>query len=777
MKKFYITTPIYYPNARLHAGHAYTTLACDALARYKRQCGFDVAFLTGTDEHGEKLERAAAAAGMTPQAFVAEKRREIQDLWKLLEIENTHFIYTDRPDHTASVHRLLRLAREREPEVIYKSRYEGRYCIFDERYLSEGTEPVDCDICGRPGELISEDNYFFKLSAFQDRLLKHYEEHPDFVVPDFRFNEVKSFVRSGLRDISISRRRIKWGIPWPDDPEHVFYVWYDALTSYMTGIGYGKAEGGDETFRKFWPADVHMIGKDIIRFHAVYWPAFLMAAGEPLPEQIVAHGWLLVGQDKMSKSKGNAVYVEPVAKFFKAETNGVVSGSDVLRYYVLREFIFGQDGSISYERMLERYNTDLANNLGNLASRTLSMLHRYFGGEIPEPIAEWNILTGLLRDEQGAAARSELVPQEAADFIRESRTFRIVGESEILRESFIDKWERYDFFYALANMFGVPIEAERKKLPEEALKYFSDDKAEPFLAWVNKYLSDNAPWRLADQDLKHNRKRIATVLCTAAEALRFAAVLLSPVIPRAAQRLWDQLGCEGDVRDQDPAQLRWGGLKPGTKIGKPEIIFPRLDVAKSVEKLLALEVGDQAVAPVYDRRSAEESSKKGTTVENQPEQKPEAAPESPDRPRRRIAYSPELPSPESRTPSPESRTPSPAPQAAPSADQKITIEDFAKVEMRVGEVVAAERIPKADKLLKIQVDIGTEVRQVLAGIAQYYEPEKLVGMKVVVVTNLQPRKMRGLESNGMIVAASVGEEGKPVLATFKEEVPKGSKLR
>ncbi len=705
MKKFFITTPIYYPNARLHAGHAYTTLVCDALARYKRQCGFEVAFLTGTDEHGEKLERAAAAAGMTPQAFVAGKRREIQDLWKLLEIENTHFIYTDRPDHTASVHRLLRLARERDPNVVYKARYEGRYCIFDERYLSDGTEPANCDICGRPGELISEDNYFFRLSAFQDRLLKHYEVHPEFVVPDFRFNEVKSFVKSGLRDISISRRRIKWGIPWPDDPEHVFYVWYDALTSYMTGIGYGKAEDGDETFRKFWPADVHMIGKDIIRFHAVYWPAFLMAAGEPLPKQIVAHGWLLVGHDKMSKSKGNAVYVEPVAKFFKEETHGVVSGSDVLRYYVLREFIFGQDGSISYERMLERYNSDLANDLGNLASRTVSMINRYFDGRVPTPSAEF----------------------------REQATDMGWTYDEAARQTTTTYVDGFEFSRAIESVWA-------------------------FVNILNGYLNEKAPWILAQDPTK--RAELADVLYSTASALRLICVLLYYILPHACKKLWAQLGCEDELKNQNPKEFNWQGLQPGARVGKPEIIFPRLDVAKSIEKLLALDAGEQVTVETPLRGvSTDESSKERTTVENQSEEKPEA------------------PAAATSGPMLDSQPPVPAPQAAPPADQKISIEDFAKVEMRVGEVVSAERIPKADKLLKIQVDIGTEVRQVLAGIAEHYQPEQLVGMKVVVVTNLQPRKMRGLESNGMIVAASVGEEGKPVLVTFKEEVPRGARLK
>jgi methionyl-tRNA synthetase len=707
MKKFYITTPIYYPNARLHAGHAYTTLACDALARYKRQCGYDVAFLTGTDEHGEKLERAAAAAGMTPQAFVAEKRQEIQDLWKLLEIENTHFIYTDRPDHTLSVHRMLRAADK--AGYVYKGHYQGRYCIYDERYLLEGTEPATCDICGRPGELISEDNYFFRLSAFQDRLLKHYDEHPNFVHPDFRFNEVKSFVKSGLRDISISRRRIKWGIPWPGDPEHVFYVWYDALTSYMTGIGYGKAEGGDETFRKFWPADVHMIGKDIIRFHAVYWPAFLMAAGEPLPKQIVAHGWLLVGEDKMSKSKGNAVYVEPVAKFFKTETNGVVSGSDVLRYYVLREFIFGQDGSISYERMLERYNSDLANGLGNLVSRTITMVDKYCGGVVPDPTEFNQRVFGAWTAPEAVATRQKFVRDVCLAY------------------------ETYEFSRALDAIW-------------EIIANYGDH-----------LLSTYTPWLEAGKP--ERRYLVDGVLYIALEAVRAVAVLAYPIIPEAARRIWEQLGCEsylGRIEAQRIEQLEWGKLKPGTRIGKSSMVFPRLDVDASVAKLLQLEAGEQSGNFVETPRrgvsTAEMLPEKGTTVDQSSEQKP--APTSP------------LPS---AGPSPEPRAPNP--------EQKITIEDFAKVEMRVGEVVSAERIPKADKLLKLQVDIGTEVRQVLAGIAEYYEPEQLVGMKVVVVTNLQPRKLRGLESNGMIVAASVGEEGKPVLVTFREDVPKGARLK
>jgi methionyl-tRNA synthetase len=399
MKEFYITTPIYYPNARPHVGSAYTTIVCDVLAHYKRMCGYDVAFLTGTDEHGEKLERAAAAAGVTPSQFVAEKRELFVKLWEKLGIpvsvypdgkpDSLRFIYTTHPDHERSVQRLLVRARERG--FVDKRRYEGRYCVSDERYVSEGTDPVNCDICGRPAELISEENYFFKLSAFQDRLLELYDKHPEFVQPDYRRNEVKSFVKSGLRDISVSRKRLKWGIPWPDDPEQVFYVWYDALTSYMTGIGYAQGENGSAEFQKYWrnkPGEsgiVHMIGKDILRFHAVYWPAFIMAAypdqPEMLPTTVFAHGWIYYEQDKMSKSKGNVVYPEPIVD---ALDSFGAPGNDALRYYLLREAPFGQDMSFSYEGLIQRYNSDLANDLGNLANRTLTMLHRYFDGFLPE---------------------------------------------------------------------------------------------------------------------------------------------------------------------------------------------------------------------------------------------------------------------------------------------------------------------------------------------------------------------------------------------------------
>jgi methionyl-tRNA synthetase len=730
MKKFYLTTPLYYPNARPHVGSAYTTIVCDVLARYKRMCGEDVAFFTGTDEHGEKLERAAAAAGVSPREFVAEKRKLFLELWKKLGIDYTHFAYTDQADHVTSVQRLLRRAQENEPGVIYKGRYQGRYCVSDERYIADGAEPADCDICGRPAELISEENYFFKLSAFQQRLLDHYKNNPEFVKPDYRLNEVKSFVQSGLRDISVSRKRIKWGIPWPDDPEQVFYVWYDALTGYLTGLGYAQGENGSADFQKYWRNDasgevVHMIGKDILRFHAIYWPAFLMAARMPLPKTVFAHGWIYYEQDKMSKSKGNVVYPQPIVD---ALNSFGAPGNDALRYYLLREAPFGQDMSFSYEGLIQRFNSDLANDLGNLANRTVTMLNNYFGGDVPgfidarDPKDEdlevaffgqtgpsWLATElGLPSKPDGAELTAKLGLPSGADY-------------KGVVSSYLDAFDEYDFSKALANVwYGIHK--------------------------VNTFLVVRQPWTL-----ERSAPLLSRTLYRAADLLRTIAVLVYPFLPQGAQRIWKQLGCGGEVKDQQPSQLRWGGLQTRTKVGKAEPIFPRLDKQKTLAKLHELAEAD---------RERDRPKEAITAVPTESGKTPEAAAPS--------ASEPRVPSPESRTPSPESRVPSP---------EKISIEDFAKVDMRVGEIVSAEPVAGAKKLTKLRVDIGTEVRQVVAGIAEYYTPEQLVGMKVVLVTNLQPRKLRGVESNGMIVAATVGAEERPVLVTFKEDVPNGARLK
>jgi methionyl-tRNA synthetase len=700
MKRFYLTTPLYYPNARPHVGSAYTTIVCDVIARYKRMCGYDVAFLTGTDEHGEKLERAAQAEGQTPAVFVAEKRKLFVKLWKKLGIEYSHFVYTDQPDHVTSVQRIMRRAKERHPEVIYKKTYEGRYCVSDERYISDGTEPADCDVCGRPAELISEENYFFKLSAFQDRLLELYEKHPEFVQPDFRRNEVTSFVRSGLRDISVSRKRIKWGIPWPDDPEQVFYVWYDALTGYLTGIGFAQAEEGGPDYQKYWASSeseiVHMIGKDILRFHAVYWPAFLMAAELPLPKTIFAHGWIYYEKDKMSKSKGNVVYPEPI---IDALDSFGAPGNDALRYYLLREAPFGQDTSFSYAALIQRFNSDLANDLGNLASRTLNMLHRYFRGELPS-----------VPGELGAGS----LPQN---------NFTVMADEVVL--DFQRCFDSYNFSGGLDAVWRL-------------------------LSETNRYLGYTQPWALADDPAR--RELLANILRTSAEALRYATVLLHPVLPTATEQLWQQLGQTAKLGQQQIAELAWNHpadpthFKPGAVVGKPSAFFPRLDKAVTLAKLEELAEADREEGKPKERKLMESES-------------------------------PKAPSPESRAPGPAASAASTPPTASSSAAEKISIGDFAKVEMRVGEIKSAEPVQGAQKLMKLTVDIGSEIRQVVAGIAEYYQPEQLVGMKVVIVTNLQPRKLRGVESNGMIVAASVGPEGKPVLVTFNEPVEVGARLK
>ena len=736
MKNFYITTPIYYPNARPHVGSAYTTIVCDVLARYKRMCGYDVAFLTGTDEHGEKLERAAAAAGQSPIQFVAEKRKLFVQLWEKLGIpvtvypdckpDSLRFIYTTHPDHERSVQRLLVRARERG--FVDKRRYEGRYCVSDERYISEGTDPVNCDICGRPAELISEDNYFFKLSAFQDRLLELYDEHPEFVQPGYRRNEVKSFVKSGLRDISVSRKRLKWGIPWPDDPEQVFYVWYDALTSYMTGIGYAQGENGSPEFQKYWrnkPGEselVHMIGKDILRFHAVYWPAFIMAAypnqPEMLPTTVFAHGWIYYEQDKMSKSKGNVVYPEPIVD---ALDSFGAPGNDALRYYLLREATFGQDTSFSYEGLVQRYNSDLANGLGNLTSRTLAMILRYCERKVPD-VSELNKrLRGIWDAPEANASRER--------FVREISL----------------AYENFEFSSAAEKVSRV-------------VAHYGDE-----------FLAMHQPWAHAQNP--EQRWFVDGVLYIALEAVRAAAVLAHPILPKATERIWALLGCTeylGKIEDQRLDQLKWGELRPGTIVGKPEPIFPRLDKAATLAKLdeLAERDRERGKPTVGALREAPLQANSAEADRNRDKPKEKSKPMQPE-----TTKVPEV------KPATSPQSPAPGPQPPTSSPALISIEDFAKVDMRVGEVKAAERVPGASKLLKLMVDIGTEVRQLVAGLAEYYQPESLIGMKVVVVTNLQPRKLRGVESNGMIVAASADEPGRPVLVTFKEDIANGARLR
>jgi methionyl-tRNA synthetase len=670
-KKFYITTPIYYVNARPHIGHAYTTIACDTIARRQRLLGADTFFLTGTDEHGQKIERAAEAAGKTPQQYADEISAEFRRLWKRMGISNDDFIRTTEDRHKKRVQELFR--RLRDNGFIYKGTYTGQYCVSDELYV-DGAQPGDpCPTCGRITETVKEENYFFKLSTFQEKLLALYA-NPEFIRPETRRNEVISFVRSGLRDLSISRSTFTWGIPVPDDPKHVIYVWLDALANYITAIGYGSSHAGaQEAFKKFWPADVQMIGKEIVRFHCVYWPAFLMAAGLPVPKAIVAHGWLLFEESKMSKSRGNIVRTETILD---------VLGADALRYFLLREVVFGQDGSFSFDALVQRYNSDLANGLGNLASRTLTMINRYFKGEVPYP-------------SRGASrsAADDTITETARKTIREFGTL----------------FDQFQFSRALEAAWAL-------------------------VAAVDKYIVENEPWALGEKQDEDSRSRLATVLYTAAEALRIATALAYPVMPEATAKIWTQMGL-GDIKKLALSDLAWGQLPLGTKLGEVQPVFPRADKS-AIERMQSMEE-QQRVTPVAEAPAAAIPAPAGA---------PQVVPASP------------------------------AAATVPPANEKISIDDFAKIELRVGLVKVAERVPKADKLLRLEIDIGTEVRQVLAGIAEAYAPETLIGRKVVIVANLAPRKLRGMESNGMIVAASL-EGGKPVLAGFLEDVPVGARLK
>jgi methionyl-tRNA synthetase len=677
-EKFYITTPIYYVNARPHIGHAYTTVVCDTVARRQRMMGMDTWFLTGTDEHGQKIERSAIAAGCSPKEFVDRVSGEFRGLWDRMRLTYDDFIRTTEPRHIRGVQALFKRLQERG--YIYKGSYSGQYCVFDELYVDVSEPGAPCPECGRPTETIQEENYFFKLSAMEEPLLKLYTDNPDFIRPEARRNEVIAFVRSGLRDLSVSRTTFKWGIPVPGDEKHVIYVWLDALANYLTAIGFGSDDPKDQAkLERYWPADVHMIGKEIVRFHCVYWPAFLLAAGIPLPKSIIAHGWLLFEESKMSKSRGNIV---------RSETILDTLGADTLRYFLLREIVFGSDGSFSFDALVQRFNADLANGLGNLSSRTLSMITRYFEGEIPYPSP------GARTAADDAVA--ELAQQTISDFNVQ--------------------FEQFQFSRALETAWSL-------------------------VAVVNKYIVENEPWAVAEKEDQDSRARLATILHTSAEALRIITALVHPVIPESSARIWEQLGL-GDITKLDLRNLAWGQLPLHTKLGTVEAVFPRADKS-TVERMQQMEQERAAQSAV------------GAVAETVAQSKPtEIVPVA--------------------TAVVASAT---TPVASLPASNTITIDDFARVELRVGQVKVAEKVKGADKLLRLEVDLGTEVRQIIAGIAKAYDPEKLIGRKVVIVANLAPRKLRGLESQGMIVAASLGDEGVPVLAGFLEDVPNGARLK
>ncbi|CAM2812096.1 methionine--tRNA ligase [Paenibacillus sediminis] len=651
-KTFYITTPIYYPSDKLHIGHAYTTVAGDAMARYKRLRGYDVRYLTGTDEHGQKIERKAAESGKTPQQFVDHIVAGIQELWRKLDISYDDFIRTTEERHKKVVQDIFdRLLKQGD---IYKGEYEGWYCtpcesFFLERQLVNG----NCPDCGRPVELVKEESYFFRVSKYADRLLQYYEENPEFIQPESRKNEmVNNFIKPGLEDLAVSRTTFDWGIKVKGDPKHVVYVWIDALSNYITALGYGTEN--TELYEKYWPADVHLVGKEIVRFHTIYWPIMLMALGAPLPKKVFGHGWLLMKDGKMSKSKGNVV--DPVTLIDRY-------GLDALRYYLLREVPFGSDGTFTPESFVERVNSDLANDLGNLLNRTAAMIDKYFDGEIP-------------------AYAGNVTPFDET----------IVEFSRSTIQKVEEAMEKMEFSVALTAIGQ-------------------------FISRTNKYIDETQPWALAKDEAK--RPELASVMYHLAESLRIASILLQPFLTRAPKKIWEQLGItEGELTAWD--SVRTFGLTPaGTKVNKGEPIFPRLDSEQEIAYIVQA-MGGNAAAAAAPANAAEVKSE----------------------------------------------------EESPEAKEEISIDDFSKVELRVAQVISAEPVKKADKLLKLQLDLGYEQRQVVSGIAKFYKPEELVGRKVICVTNLKPVKLRGELSQGMILAASKGDQ--LTLATVPDEMPNGA---
>lgn len=645
---YYITTPIYYPSDNLHIGHALTTTMADTLARFNRLKGVDTYFLTGSDEHGQKIQRRAKEAGLPPQEFVDKIVAGFQHLWDKLDISYDDFIRTTEPRHKKVVQEIFKTIFDKGD--IYKSEYEGWYCNPCEAFWTERhTEDGNCPDCGRPVELVKEESYFFKMSKYADRLLAHIEANPNFIQPVTRRNEMISFIKQGLEDLCVSRTTFDWGIPVPINEKHVIYVWFDALSNYISALGYGS---GDPRFDKYWPAARHLVGKDIVRFHTIIWPTILMAADIELPKEVFAHGWLLLEGGKMSKSKGNVV--DPLVLIDRY-------GSDAIRYFLLREMPLGQDFYYSEEALVNRINVDLANDFGNLLSRTTSMINKFSQGEIPAPGDE-----------------------EPIDVELRELALSIPAE--------VDKaLDKYDFSQALQAIW---------KLVNRS----------------NKYIEETAPWSLAKNP--DTRSRLGTVLYSLAESIRFATVLVAPFMPNVLDKVFAQLGIQGQSRLANWESVQsWGSLEPGTKINRGKPIFPRI------------EWNDEEEAPPEEgpKAQAKEAKKADKVKETEP------------------------------------------------GVAQISIEDFAKVDLRLAEILAAQRVEGTDKLMELKVRVGDEERTIVAGIAQYYEAAELVGKTIVIVANLKPAKLRGIVSQGMVLAASQGD--RLSLLTVERDIPSGAKVK
>ena len=652
---FYITTPIYYPSGKFHIGTAYTTVASDTIARYKRLRGYDVRFLTGMDEHGQKIQEKAAEAGKNPQDYVNEIADAAKKLWALMNISYDDFIQTTQDRHKKSVEKIFKKFLDNGD--IYKGEYEGLYCVPCESYYTE-TQLIDgkCPDCNRDVQTVKEESYFFNMKKYADKLLKYYEENVEFIEPESRKNEmINNFIKPGLEDLSVSRTSFDWGIKVPGDPKHVIYVWVDALSNYITSLGYGS--DNEELFNKYWPADVHVVGKDIVRFHTIYWPIFLMALDLPLPKKVFAHGFIMMKDGKMSKSKGNVVYPEMLVERY---------GLDATRYFLLRELPFGSDGVFSPEPFVEPTNFDLANDLGNLLNRTVSMMNKYFDGVIPTENLEATEFDAALK-----------------------------AHAENVRAKYEESMEKMQFSVVLAELWSL-------------------------VSRTNKYIDETSPWVLAKDEA--DQPKLAAVMANLAESLRYIAVMLQPFMTTAPQQIAEQLGLSTELLAWDSISTFGNVIPANTKVIEKGVpIFPRLDAE--------LEIG-------YIREQMQ-ASVKAPQEENKEENKKEAI------------EVPEVP--------------------------EITIDDFMKVDLRVATVTACEQVPKANKLLKLQVDLGYEQRQVVSGIAEHYKPEELVGQKVIVVANLKPVKLRGELSQGMILAGS--HEGVLTLATVDPKLENGAKVK